>query len=232
MLKGTSEISQRTPTPSYILTLEAQRGDVIGSESKAEWGTGQKWSLLMSFPHFVFRVVFNFRLRSHSVFNLGVVTCDLPSMHSDHPSQDVCFGHIFSRAVMDWHWVHCNPLSVTSVEQDHASGKVCPWIRTPCVLSVFSLHHPGYSTFSTCYLASSLWIFFADILNSKITASLESCFTTVNHSLNSGSLFEHQYVKKNQNVFCLGIIVLIICCKFFMSQGNLLEFSLYCTNLC
>lgn len=160
MLKWTSEISQRTPTPFYILTLEAQReGDVIGSESKAEWETGQKWSLLMSFPLFVFRVVFNFRLGSHSVLILGVVACDLPSMHSDHPSQDdVCFGHIFSRAVIDWHWIHCNPLSITSVEQEHASWKVCPWIRTPCVLSVFSLHHPGYSTFFLMVPALSIWL--------------------------------------------------------------------------
>lgn len=87
---------------------EAKRGgEVVCSGNKAEWGAGQKWILLILFPLSVFRVAFNFRLGSHSVLILQVVTSDLPFMHSDSPfAKDVCFGHIFPGAVMDWHRDH------------------------------------------------------------------------------------------------------------------------------
>lgn len=91
--------------PSYA---EAKRGgEVICSWNKAEWRAGQKWILLIPFPLSVFRVAFNSRLGSHSVLTLQVVTSDLPFMHSHSPfAKDVCFGHIFPGAVMDWHWDH------------------------------------------------------------------------------------------------------------------------------
>lgn len=91
--------------PSYAVAKGG--GEVICSGKKAEWGASQKWILLMLFPLSVFRVAFNFRLGSHSILILQVVTSDLPFMHSDRPvAKDVCFGRIFPGAVMGWHHDH------------------------------------------------------------------------------------------------------------------------------
>lgn len=99
-------------------------------------------------------------------------------------------GMFFPWAEMSWHWAHCNHFSVTSVEQDRTSWKMCPWIESMCSFFFCAIQNVGHSSqCSTHFLSGSSPVnFSANILNSKTTKWWASCLAQL---LLFWSLVEH-----------------------------------------